>query len=100
MNCPLAVLTLVFMKGLPPDAFGREDEAPDELFYRAPRLVTHIDAGAIADGVPARASLVALPAAQRLDRAAALLRVEPLLARAFSRLRGLACLGTLRCELH
>jgi SAM-dependent methyltransferase len=36
------------MKGLPPDAFRREDEAPDEVFYRAARLVTHIDAGAIA----------------------------------------------------
>ena len=36
------------IKGLPPEAFRREDEAPDEVFYRAPRLVTHIDAGAIA----------------------------------------------------
>ena len=36
------------LKGLPPGAFRREDEAPDELFYRAARLVTHIDAGAIA----------------------------------------------------
>jgi len=35
-------------KGLPRDAFRREDEAPDEVFYREPRLVTHIDAGAIA----------------------------------------------------
>ena len=33
---------------LPPAAFRREDEAPDALFYREPRLVTHIDAGAIA----------------------------------------------------
>ena len=36
------------LTGLPPGAFRREDEAPDELFYRAARLVTHIDAGAIA----------------------------------------------------
>ena len=32
---------------LPPGAFRREDEAPDEEFYRAARLVTHIDQGAI-----------------------------------------------------
>src|SRR5438874_13674162 len=36
------------MSTLPPGAFRREDEAPDELFYRQARLVTHIDAGAIA----------------------------------------------------
>jgi SAM-dependent methyltransferase len=28
--------------------FGRIDESPDPAFYAAPRLVTHIDAGAIA----------------------------------------------------
>jgi SAM-dependent methyltransferase len=33
---------------LPPSAFSREDETPDAEFYREPRLVTHIDAGAIA----------------------------------------------------
>lgn len=33
---------------LPSDAFARLDELPDALFYRYPRLVTHIDAGAIA----------------------------------------------------
>jgi SAM-dependent methyltransferase len=33
---------------VPPDAFRRLDEAPDAEFYAAPRLVTHIDAGAIA----------------------------------------------------
>ena len=32
----------------PPGAFDREDEAPDPQFYTAPRLVTHIDDGAIA----------------------------------------------------
>lgn len=32
---------------LPSAAFRRQDEAPDELFYRQPRFVTHIDAGAI-----------------------------------------------------
>ncbi len=33
---------------LPPDAFRRHDESPDEVFYRAPRFVAHIDDGAIA----------------------------------------------------
>ncbi len=33
---------------LPENAFRRADETPDELFYRQPRFVTHIDAGAIA----------------------------------------------------
>jgi SAM-dependent methyltransferase len=32
-----------------PDAFRRYDEAPDEAFYVAPRLVTHIDDAAIAE---------------------------------------------------
>ena len=32
----------------PGDAFRRTDETPDEEFYRTPRLVTHIDEGAIA----------------------------------------------------
>jgi SAM-dependent methyltransferase len=31
-----------------PDRLGRNDERPDADFYAAPRLVTHIDAGAIA----------------------------------------------------
>ena len=31
-----------------PAAFRRADETPDELFYRSPRFVTHIDAGAVA----------------------------------------------------
>src|SRR5262245_51065096 len=30
------------------DAFAREDESPDELFYSFPRRVVHIDDGAIA----------------------------------------------------
>ena len=34
--------------GLPASAFDRLDEAPDELFYSFPRLVTHIDDRAIA----------------------------------------------------
>ena len=33
---------------LPPQAFARRDEAPDQEFYRFERLVTHIDAGAVA----------------------------------------------------
>lgn len=33
---------------LPPDAFGRVDEGDDAAFYAPPRLVTHIDEGAIA----------------------------------------------------
>lgn len=36
------------MPGLPEDALRRYDETPDEEFYREPRLVTHIDEGAIA----------------------------------------------------
>ncbi|QXX75786.1 methyltransferase domain-containing protein [Methylovirgula sp. HY1] len=32
---------------LPPEAFCKEDEAPDHIFYTAPRFVTHIDAPAI-----------------------------------------------------
>jgi SAM-dependent methyltransferase len=32
----------------PEESFRRTDEAPDEEFYRTPRLVTHIDNGAIA----------------------------------------------------
>jgi SAM-dependent methyltransferase len=33
---------------IPEDAFRRTDEAPDEEFYRSPRLVTHVDDRAIA----------------------------------------------------
>jgi SAM-dependent methyltransferase len=33
---------------IPEEAFRRADETPDEEFYRTPRLVTHIDDGAIA----------------------------------------------------
>jgi len=33
---------------VPEEAFRRTDETPDEEFYRTPRLVTHIDEGAIA----------------------------------------------------
>src|SRR5215203_3029901 len=36
------------MPSLPEDVFRRTDEAPDEEFYRTPRLVTHIDEPAIA----------------------------------------------------
>src|SRR5215212_5360059 len=35
------------MSSLPPEAFRRYDETPDEEFYKTPRLVTHIDEGAI-----------------------------------------------------
>ncbi len=33
---------------IPPEAFRRQDETPDARFYRAPRFVTHLDAGALA----------------------------------------------------
>jgi SAM-dependent methyltransferase len=33
---------------IPEEPFRRTDETPDEQFYRTPRLVTHIDEGAIA----------------------------------------------------
>ncbi len=36
------------MPQIPEEAFRRADETPDEEFYRTPRLVTHIDDGAIA----------------------------------------------------
>ncbi|MBJ6143431.1 methyltransferase domain-containing protein [Hymenobacter sp. BT559] len=36
------------LNDLPPQAFARRDEAPDQEFYRFERLVTHIDAGAVA----------------------------------------------------
>lgn len=36
------------MADFPPDAFRRLDESPDELFYREPRFVTHIDEAAVA----------------------------------------------------
>jgi SAM-dependent methyltransferase len=36
------------MSPLPPNAFRRYDENPDEEFYKTPRLVTHIDDSAIA----------------------------------------------------
>lgn len=35
------------MPTLPLDAFRRADESPDDQFYQHPRLVTHIDAGAV-----------------------------------------------------
>ena len=36
------------MPHIPEEAFRRADETPDEEFYRTPRIVTHIDDGAIA----------------------------------------------------
>ena len=36
------------MTGLPPEAFEKYDVSPDDLFYRQPRFVAHIDAQAIA----------------------------------------------------
>lgn len=36
------------MPQFPAEAFRRQDESPDEEFYRTPRLVTHIDDRAIA----------------------------------------------------
>ena len=36
------------MSEMPREAFRRQDESPDEEFYRTPRLVTHIDDRAIA----------------------------------------------------
>lgn len=35
------------LKDMPPDAFRKEDEAADHIFYAAPRFVTHIDAPAM-----------------------------------------------------
>jgi len=36
------------LTSLPPHAFARRDEAPDQEFYRFERLVTHIDPAAVA----------------------------------------------------
>jgi len=36
------------LPGLPAQAFAKPDASPDALFYRQPRLVNHIDEGAIA----------------------------------------------------
>jgi SAM-dependent methyltransferase len=36
------------LNNLPPQAFARRDETPDQEFYRFERLVTHIDAAAVA----------------------------------------------------
>jgi hypothetical protein len=33
---------------IPEEAFRRTDETPDAEFYRTPRIVTHVDDGAIA----------------------------------------------------
>lgn len=35
------------MPTLPPEYFRRQDETPDTLFYQSPRLLAHIDDGAI-----------------------------------------------------
>ena len=35
------------MPDLPPDAFRRQDESADPLFYLLPRFVTHIDDAAV-----------------------------------------------------
>lgn len=39
---------MVLVNKLEPNLFVRQDETPDENFYRQPRFVTHIDEGAIA----------------------------------------------------
>ena len=39
---------MIQLPGLPPAAFDKEDPSPDAEFYVPPRLVTHIDDGAIA----------------------------------------------------
>ncbi|GJD30576.1 hypothetical protein PMNALOAF_1823 [Methylobacterium adhaesivum] len=35
------------LPGLPPEAFAKQDQTPDDLFYAHPRFVTHIDDAAI-----------------------------------------------------
>lgn len=41
-------MTVTDLPFLPPQAFAKEDATPDEIFYAAPRFVTHIDDRAIA----------------------------------------------------
>ena len=38
---------MITLPGLPPEAFAKEDETPDALFYDQPRFVTHIDDAAV-----------------------------------------------------
>ena len=52
--------------GLPPQAFRRMDEGADTAFYLPPRLVTHIDQGAIA-AVTALYTRILAPGAEVLD---------------------------------
>jgi SAM-dependent methyltransferase len=40
--------TPIALPQFPPGAFARQDDTEDAAFYASPRLVTHIDAGAIA----------------------------------------------------
>jgi SAM-dependent methyltransferase len=54
------------MVTLPPGAFAKEDAGDDALFYRPARLVTHIDAGAVA-ALTARYAEVLQPGADVLD---------------------------------
>lgn len=45
---PASGLALTWeMSDLAQNALRRQDESPDERFYRQPRFVTHIDEGAI-----------------------------------------------------
>ncbi|WP_375466084.1 class I SAM-dependent methyltransferase [uncultured Methylobacterium sp.] len=39
---------MIDLPELPPGAFAKPDPTPDRLFYGQPRLVTHIDCGAVA----------------------------------------------------
>ena len=52
--------------GLPPHAFAKQDGGGDLAFYAPPRLVTHIDAGAVS-ALTALYATVLLPGAQVLD---------------------------------
>ena len=47
MNDALQVGLIVSSTGFPLGSFDREDEMPDERFYIVPRLVVHMDDGAI-----------------------------------------------------
>ena len=38
---------MITLPGLPPEAFAKEDETPDALFYDQPRFVTHTDDAAV-----------------------------------------------------
>ena len=59
-------MTITSLADLPPGAFAKPDPSPDDRFYAQPRMVAHIDEGAIA-GVTALYAELIPPDAAILD---------------------------------